>query len=98
MGNPTGDSTILGLPNAAVLNGSEVIPMDQLQSGTLVTVKITLGSLFLSPGIWPVGTTAQRPASPSQGQPYFDLTLGLPVWCKQNSPSIVWVDAAGVPV
>jgi hypothetical protein len=96
MSNPSGDSTILGLPTANPLNGSEAFPIDQLQSGTLVTVKVFLSSLLAGAGLnWPVGTTAQRPATPVLGQPYLDLTLGLPIWCIQTSPSIKWVNASG---
>jgi hypothetical protein len=43
------------------------------------------------------GTTAARPALPVLYQPYFDTTLGLPIWCTQVSPAI-WVTASGVPV
>lgn len=44
------------------------------------------------------GTTAARPASPGLYQPYFDTTLGQPIWCSQITPSIIWVNAAGVAV
>lgn len=44
------------------------------------------------------GTTAQRPATPPQFQNYFDTTLGLPIWASQVTPTVVWVNAAGVPV
>lgn len=48
------------------------------------------------------GTTAQRPLGTAQlplyiGQPYFDTTLGLPVFVKSLNPT-VWVNGAGVPV
>lgn len=42
------------------------------------------------------GTTSARPASPILYQQYFDTTLGLPIWCSQATPSIIWVNAAGV--
>lgn len=45
--NPNGDSTITGLPLAQTLAGTEVIPADQLQAGTLVTVKIPVNQLLL---------------------------------------------------
>jgi hypothetical protein len=96
MSNPTGDSTILGLPTANPLNGSEAFPLDQLQSGTLVTCKLFLNQLLAGGGLsWPVGTTAQRPATPVLGQAYLDLTLGMPIWCIQLTPSIKWVNASG---
>ena len=47
------------------------------------------------------GTTAQRPLAVNIrtiGQIYFDTTLGQPVWCKQITPSVIWVNAAGVSV
>jgi hypothetical protein len=45
------------------------------------------------------GVTANRPASLLWiGRPYFDTTLGKPIWVKQVNPSVVWVDAAGTSV
>jgi hypothetical protein len=98
--NPNGDSTISGLPAAQALLGSEVVPADQLQNGALVTVKIPLSSLVVAQPVVGVnyGTTAQRPAKPYVTQQYLDTTLGLPIWCKQATPSVIWVDAAGVSV
>lgn len=50
-------------------------------------------------GLQPLGgTTAQRPTSPILHQPYFDTTLAKPVWCKQVTPSVAWVDATGASV
>lgn len=44
------------------------------------------------------GTTASRPTKNLFiGRPYFDQTLGLPVWVKTVSP-VVWVDATGATV
>lgn len=41
------------------------------------------------------GTTAQRPASFLWiGRPYFDITLGIPIWYDQNG-STGWCDATG---
>jgi|SRR5882672_2386460 len=40
------------------------------------------------------GTTSGRPVTPSIGQPYFDTTLQLPIWCKSIGPS-VWINSAG---
>lgn len=97
--NPNGDSTITGLPLAQTLNGSEIIPADQNQSGTLVTVGIPSSRFQLAQGATGLnfGTTAQRPALPYVSQPYLDTTLGIMIWCKQASPA-VWIDAAGVQV
>lgn len=45
------------------------------------------------------GTTAQRPTKNLYvGQPYYDTTLGLPVWVHQVSPSIIWHNGAGAAV
>lgn len=98
--NPNGDSTITGLPLAQTLLGSEAIPADQLQNGVLVTVRIPSSRFQIAQGVVGVnyGTTAQRPAAPFVPQPYFDTTLGFPIWCKQVTPSIIWVDGAGVQV
>lgn len=97
MSNPSGDSTILGLPLAAPLNGSEVIPMDQKQGDLYYTVRVPVNQ-FASQGVVGVsyGTTAQRPITPVPGQPYFDTTRGFRIdW---NPILTQWVDAAGVPV
>lgn len=39
-------------------------------------------------------TTANRPASPTNGMSFFDSTLGKPIWWN----SAAWVDATGTPV
>jgi hypothetical protein len=46
MSNPSGDSTITGLPVAATLQGTEVTVIDQIQGGTLVTVKVSVNQLI----------------------------------------------------
>ena len=48
------------------------------------------------------GSTAQRPTGTIQiplfvGQPFFDTTLGIPIWVKSLNPT-VWVNGAGAPV
>jgi hypothetical protein len=44
------------------------------------------------------GTTAQRPTmNQFQGMPYFDTTLGKPIWLKTPGAVPVWVDATGAP-
>ena len=40
-----------------------------------------------------VGTTAQRPTSPSDGDLYFDTTLALPIWW--DDAASVWIDSLG---
>lgn len=45
------------------------------------------------------GITTSRPTKNQyQGMPYFDTTLGKPVWLKTPGTSPVWVDATGTPV
>ena len=56
---------------------------------------------FLGP-IGQSGVTAKRPLDSSRnplyvGQPYFDTTLGKPIWVKSRNPT-VWVDATGAAV
>jgi hypothetical protein len=44
------------------------------------------------------GTTAQRPTSGLYvGKPYFDKTLGIPIWLS-NPTGPVWVNASGASV
>jgi hypothetical protein len=44
------------------------------------------------------GLTAARPTTKLYiGYPYFDTTLGKPIWCKTVNP-VVWVDATGAVV
>lgn len=40
------------------------------------------------------GVTAARPSGPAVGEPYFDTTLGIPIWWR----GAMWVDATGSPV
>lgn len=42
------------------------------------------------------GTTANRPASPTDWQMYGDTTLGKPIWWKTSAS--VWIDATGATV
>ena len=44
------------------------------------------------------GTPQSRPTPIAVGDNYFDTQLGKPIWCKQISPSIIWVDATGATV
>lgn len=41
---------------------------------------------------------ATRPIPKYIGQPHFDTNLGKPIWCKQYTPSVIWVDATGTTV
>lgn len=44
------------------------------------------------------GSTASRPVPIKIGQPYFDTTLLQPIWASQVTPSVIWVNSAGVQV
>jgi hypothetical protein len=45
------------------------------------------------------GSTAKRPTSYLYvGLPYFDIDLGKPIYCKQITPTIIWVDSTGTTV
>jgi hypothetical protein len=45
------------------------------------------------------GSTLSRPTKGLwTGRPYFDSTLGKPIWVKEVRPAIVWVDASGAVV
>lgn len=48
------------------------------------------------------GPTASRPTDALKGRwigmPYFDTTLGIPIWLQSVGPPDVWVDATGAPV
>lgn len=44
------------------------------------------------------GTTADRPVSPGLFELYFDTDLGFLIITSEISPSIIWVNMAGVPV
>lgn len=43
------------------------------------------------------GATASRPTPTYIGQPYFDTTLGKPIWAKTITP-VAWVDSTGTAV
>lgn len=44
------------------------------------------------------GATTARPTTNQYiGMPYFDTTLGKPVWLETPGSSPVWVDATGTP-
>ena len=42
------------------------------------------------------GSTSQRPASPTNGQMFYDNTLKIPIWW--NTADEEWKDAAGAGV
>lgn len=56
---------------------------------------------WLSP-VGSSGATANRPLGSTArplyvGQPYFDTSLGKPIWVKSMNPT-VWVDATGASI
>ena len=46
----------------------------------------------------PIQNGTARPTNPEIGEMFFDITLGKPIWCKQITPNIIWVDAIGSEV
>jgi len=81
---PQGTDTCTGV----VTGQTADIPLSVLATYILGAVGVTQLS----------GSTASRPAPPIfVGQPYFDTTLGIPIYASQILPTI-WVDAAGVQV
>lgn len=44
------------------------------------------------------GSTANRPTNVQVGFPYFDTTLGKPIWLKTAGATPVWVDSSGAVV
>lgn len=64
--------------------------LDKLYQAWFNAIQVWLGPIGQS------GTTAARPTkSLYVSLQYFDTTLGKPVFVKQVTPSIVWVDATG---
>jgi len=43
------------------------------------------------------GSDNQRPGAPNIGEVFFDVTLGKPIWAKNDNP-VEWVDATGTIV
>lgn len=82
---------IPGVPIFALLAGGNQ-PLSLLDTA-FNAVQMYINALGLASG----GTTAGRPGAPVLFQPYFDTTLGEPIWCTSTSP-VIWVNAAGVAV
>lgn len=57
-------------------------PADQATSG---------GTILAASGEIPSRATSYRPVNPQTGQPFFDTTLGKPIWFRNTA----WVDSAG---
>ena len=70
--------------------------------GTLNISAVGQGLEFYDAGLaaWvtstrpPIGLTAARTTSPRVGEPFFDTTLGIPIWYDGSN----WVNASGVTV
>lgn len=80
------------------MNGRVLAPTDTMTgvvTGAVADVPLaTLAQFILGAG-GSAGPT--RPSPQYQGQPFYDTTLGQPIWCQQISPPI-WHNAAGVAV
>lgn len=78
-------------------------PIADKQGSLTAAWRAWLSALFpLVATIGANGSTAMRPVGTGTvplfvGQPYFDTTLGYPVWIKSLNPT-VWVNATGAPV
>jgi hypothetical protein len=64
-----------------ITSGIVVATDDERDNSTTLTIGI-------------VGTTANRPVSPTIGDSYFDTTLGIPIWYDGAD----WVNFSGVAV
>lgn len=83
-------SPLGGLPRPPLTVGSDHFTTEW--AGWLSTVQMILLAVSSA------GTTTQRPTKNQfQGMPYFDTTLGKPIWLKTPGSSPVWVDATGAP-
>lgn len=75
-------------------------PVVEVTTGMISTKwNMWMSSLWnISNSIDGSGITADRPTKGLfAGRPYFDTTLGKPIWLKSVRPT-VWVDGAGVTV
>ena len=83
-------SPLGGLPRPPMFAGDSFTPE---WAGWLSIVQMILLAASSS------GTTAQRPTQGQfVGMPYFDTTLGIPIWLLTPGAVPVWVDATGTPV
>jgi hypothetical protein len=83
-------SPLGGLPELPMNSGARFTPP---WAGWFSTVQRILTADSSS------GPTTGRPTSGQYvGMPYFDTTLGYPVWLKTPGSSPVWVNATGSPV
>lgn len=67
-------------------------------TGQTADIPLSLLSTFIVGQASTSGPTANRPIPTTVSQAYFDTDLGYMIWCKQFNPTVIWVNAAGVPV
>ena len=85
-------SPLGGLPRPPLTVASDAYRVDPQWAGWFSTAHNILTACSTS------GPTTARPTSRQfVGMPYFDTTLGKPVWLKTPGGSPVWVDATGAP-
>ena len=72
------------------------LPADFLSISDVIVFRVTQTKTLLSeiPGA-ASGTTSNRPVDVPVGTSYFDTTLGMPVYFKEEG---VWVDSTGTTV
>ncbi len=83
--------------------GTDVVVGYQMRGSfpTLAQYTITQLAVAVAPFVPAIpigGTAAARPVAPPLYVNYFDTTLGQPIWAKQITPTVIWVNAAGVAV
>lgn len=88
------------IPSAAQWNSYFALKLDYVAAGLPInlggTGATTLQGLTANLLVNASGPTSSRPTNPVIGQFYLDTTLGLPVWCEQIAPSVIWINASGV--
>lgn len=86
-----------------LINSPPQSPVDELNQGMLTAISGGWRNFFNSVfnvllGLTGSGLTAQRPTSLLWiGRPFFDTTLGIPIWVQSLSPT-VWCDATGLVI
>jgi len=87
-------------PSSLTLNGTSSVIAADVSSIPMQDLIIRLGGGTLAqiqrinPNNFS-GSTGERPALPYTGQPFFDTTLGLPIWWDGAAN---WIDASGAVV
>lgn len=85
------------------LGGLPIPPMFVTLSERIVKFTSEWGGWFSTAQriLTAVSTSGPTSGRPTQGQfvgmPYFDTTLGKPIWLKTPGAVPVWVDATGTP-